>query len=110
MLNRGSVSAASLFVITSLQGPLLWLDLPCLLTAAHSVSNPVNQTMPIFRQHRATSYFDDLGTLPEASIARELPALGRDMLAPEVCSECMVLVRQTVSTQIVLTFFSYMPI
>ena len=61
--------------------------------------------MSIYRQERTTTlYFDGLGMLPEASRARELPTLGRDALAPEVCSECIAFVRQTIWTQIVLKF------
>ena len=49
-------------------------------------------------------YSDGLGMLPEASRARELHTMGRDALAPEVCSEGIAVVRQTIWTQIVLKF------
>lgn len=65
----------------------------------------LKQTMTIYRQERATaSYSDGLGMLPEASRAREPPTLGSALPAPGLCSQCIVMVTQTASTQIVLKF------
>lgn len=63
--------------------------------------------MSIYRQERATtSHSDGLGMLPEARRARELPTLGRDALAPAVCSECTAIGRQAIGTQDCLNSFS----
>lgn len=91
----------------------MWHDLLGLLAYTHLPGSVIwlKQTMSIYRQERATaSYSDGPGMLPEARRARELPTLGRDALAPGVCSECTAVVTQTISTQMVLHLLSYMSI
>lgn len=75
-------------VVTSLQGTsVAWSPGPAGVYSFWSVIQ-LTQTVSIYRQDRATApHADGLGVLPEASRAREVPTLGRDMLAPGVCSE-----------------------